>query len=54
MAWHDRRSRVYEPAIIDITSYDDVTQAIEDDRLDKTIDEHTRYMKETNREIWAL
>jgi hypothetical protein len=31
-----------------------VTRAMEDGRLDKVIDEHTRYMKETNCEIWNL
>ena len=43
-----------EPAIIDVTSYDDILKAIDDGRLDRIIDEHTRYMKETDREIWAL
>jgi hypothetical protein len=43
-----------ESPIIDVTSYDDVTRAIEDGRLDKIVDEHTRYMKETERKIWAL
>ena len=40
--------------MIDVTSYDDVTRAIEDGRLDKITDEHTRYMKETGREVWNL
>ena len=31
-----------------------VTRAIEHDRLNNITDEHTRYMKETDREIWAL
>jgi len=43
-----------EPPIIDVTSYDDIIRAIEDGRLDRIIDEHTRYMKETGREIWNL
>jgi hypothetical protein len=43
-----------EPPIIDVTSYDDIIRAIEDGRLDRIIDEHIRYMKETDREIWAL
>jgi hypothetical protein len=43
-----------EPPIIDVTSYDDIIRAIDDGRLDKIIDEHIRYMKETNRENWAL
>jgi hypothetical protein len=43
-----------EPPIIDVTDYDDIMRAIDDDRLDRIIDEHTRYMKETDREIWAL
>jgi hypothetical protein len=43
-----------EPPIIDVTSYDDIIRAIDDGRLDRIIDEHTRYMKETDREIWAL
>jgi hypothetical protein len=37
-----------------VTSYDDIIRAIEDGRLDKIINEHMRYMKETDREIWAL
>jgi hypothetical protein len=43
-----------EPPIIDVTNYDDIILAIEDGRLDKIIDEHTRYMKETDREVWAF
>jgi hypothetical protein len=43
-----------EPSIIDVTSYDDIVKAIDDGRLDKIIDEHIRYMKETGREIWAF
>jgi hypothetical protein len=43
-----------EPQIIDVTNFDDIIRAIEDGRLDRIIDEHTRYMKETDREIWAL
>jgi len=43
-----------EPPIIDVTSYDDIIRAIDDGRLDKIIDEHTRYMKETNRKIWNI
>jgi len=43
-----------EPPIIDVTSYDDIIRAIDDGRLDRIIDEHTRYMKETGCEIWNL
>jgi hypothetical protein len=43
-----------EPSIIDVTSYDDVLKAREDGRLERIIQEHERYMKETGREIWAL
>jgi hypothetical protein len=43
-----------EPPIIDVTNYDDITRAIEDGRLDKIIQEHERYMKETHSEISAL
>jgi hypothetical protein len=43
-----------EPPIIDVTSYEDIIRAIDDGRLDRIIDEHTRYMKETNREIWNI
>ena len=53
-AWDMRWYHYNEPAIIDVTSYDDILQAIDDGRLDRIIDEHTRYMKETDREIWAL
>ena len=41
-------------AIIDVTSCDDIIRAIENGGLDKIIDEHVRYMKETDREFWAL
>jgi len=40
--------------MIDVTSFDDITQAIADGRLDKIMDKHMRYMKETGREIWNL
>ena len=43
-----------EPPIIDVTNYDDIMEAIDDGRLDKTIEEHIRYMKETGREIWNV
>lgn len=43
-----------EPSIIDVTSYDDVLKAREDGRLERIIQEHERYMKETGREVWAL
>jgi hypothetical protein len=43
-----------EPPIIEVTNYDDIIRAIDDGRLDKIIDEHLRYMKETNRPGWAL
>ena len=49
-----KRYHLNEPAIIDVTSYEDIPQAIEDGRLGRIIDEHTRYMKETGREIRAL
>lgn len=49
-----KRYHFNEPPIIDVTSYDDIVHAIEDGRLDRIIDEHLRYMKETDREIWAL
>jgi len=35
-----------EPPIIDVTSFDDIDRAIDDGRLAKIIDEHTRYKKE--------
>ena len=35
------------------TRYDEILKAIDDGRPDRIIDEHTRYMKETDREIWA-
>jgi len=43
-----------EPPVIDVTNYDDIMRAIDDGRLDKIIDEHLRYMKETDRKIWNL
>ena len=50
MKWY----HVNEPSIVGVTNYDDVIQAIEDGRLNKIIDEHTRYMKEPDREVWAF
>jgi hypothetical protein len=43
-----------QPPIIDVASYDDIIRAIDDGRLDKIVDEHKRYMKETKCEIWNL
>jgi hypothetical protein len=43
-----------EPAIIDVTSFEDILKAVEDGRIQKIIEEHERYMKETGREIWAV
>jgi hypothetical protein len=43
-----------EPSIIDVTSYDDIIRSIDDGRLDRIIDEHTRYMRETGCGIWNL
>ena len=43
-----------EPPIIDVKIYDDILRSIDDGRLDKIIDEHTRYMKDTGCEIWNL
>jgi hypothetical protein len=43
-----------ELAIIDVTSFEDVLKALDDGRIDKIIQEHERYMKETGREIWSL
>jgi hypothetical protein len=39
---------------MDVTSYDDIVRAIADGRLAKITGEHTRHMKDTDREIWAL
>jgi len=43
-----------EPAIIDVQSLEDMLKAMEDGRLQKIIQEHERYMKETGAEIWNL
>jgi hypothetical protein len=43
-----------ETPIIDVTSYDDILKAIDDGRLNRIIDEHKRYMKETHCEIGNL
>lgn len=43
-----------EPEIIDVTNYDDVLKAIDDGRLQKIMEEHKRYMKETRYEAGAL
>jgi len=43
-----------EPGIIDVTSYDDVIKAIDDGRLERIIEEHKRYMKETGYKAGAL
>jgi hypothetical protein len=42
-----------EPPIIGVTDFD-MTRAITDGRLEKITCEHARYMRETDREIWAL
>jgi hypothetical protein len=43
-----------EPGIIDLTSYEDVLKALKDGRLDKIIDQHKEYMKETGCSAWDL
>jgi len=43
-----------ESSIIDGTDFEDLDRAIDDGRLDRIVQEHLRYMKETDREIWAL
>ena len=43
-----------EPPIIDVTDFEDLDRAIDDGRLHRIVQEHLRYMKETDREIWAL
>lgn len=48
--WYDHNFD--EPALIDMTSYDDIIKAIKDGRMDKIIEEHKKYMKETGREVW--
>jgi hypothetical protein len=36
-----------------VTSYDDIVKAIDDGRLERTIQEHKRYMEKTGYEAWA-
>jgi hypothetical protein len=43
-----------EPAILDVKSFEDILKAFEDGRLDKIIQEHERYMKETGATISSL
>lgn len=43
-----------EPKPIDLTNPDDVVKSLEEGRYDKVVEEHERYMKETNRKIWSL
>jgi len=43
-----------EPGIIDVTSYEDIVKAVDDGRVEKIVEEHEKYMKETGREAWAL
>ena len=43
-----------DPQILDVTDYKDIDKAIEDGRLKKVIEEHERYMKETDRKIWNV
>jgi aromatic ring-opening dioxygenase LigB subunit len=39
---------------IDVTSYDDIVEAVDDGRFETIIEEHKRYMEETECEAWAL
>lgn len=41
-----------EPAILDVTSFEDILKSLEDGRFDKITEEHERYMKETGAKIW--
>ena len=43
-----------EPGIIDVASYDDVIKAIGDGRLERIMEEHKKYMKETGYDAGAL
>jgi hypothetical protein len=68
--WYNRhwnRSSTHEPAesenkwyhfgetsIVDVGGLDDILKALEDGRMEKIVEAHERYMKETGREIWAL
>ena len=46
--------RVVAVSAAHFKSYDDILRSIDDGRLDKIINEHKRYMKETGCEIWNL
>jgi hypothetical protein len=43
-----------EAAIINVGDFEDIINASEDGRLDRIIEEHEKYMKETNRKPWDL
>ncbi len=43
-----------EPRIIDIENFEDIVKALEDGRLERIIEEHERYMKETGTKTWSL
>jgi hypothetical protein len=43
-----------EPGILDVTSYEDLLEALDDGRMTKILEEHRKYMEETGREAWAL
>jgi hypothetical protein len=43
-----------EPSIIDVTSYEDIMRAIENGRFEKILEEHRKYLEETEREARAL
>jgi hypothetical protein len=43
-----------EPPIIDVGDFEDIMKALEDGRLDKIVEEHEKYMKETNAQISNL
>ena len=43
-----------EPPIIDATSYTDIIRTVDDGRLMKIMEEHARYMTETDSESWNI
>ena len=43
-----------EPGIMDVTSFKGISKAMKDGRIDRIMEEHEKYMKETGRKDYEL
>jgi len=51
--WYDHHHKD-EPAIIDVTSFEDIGEAIDDGRFQKIVEMHEKWMKERGAQEWQI